>query len=752
MSPMPTPTAPPAVYATEPPDNSDFPNSNNSGGPPEPNATFAPAPGPSASAPAGVPAGDIRITADRIAGNAKGDMTAQGHVHLTTDSVDISGDQAVYTAVDKTVRMTGNVHFVGADGDTATAKSLAFNTEKNTFAMFDVAGQTNAVAVQGQPIQGYIYYRGQEVDVAADGHSIIRHGWITTCSLNHVAYHITGKEIEIRPHDRIIAHSSALYLGGLLVAALGIVVLPLSAEAAHRSSAIAPDFGYNSTEGYFARTYINFYRSPNYYGTYHVDYFQKVGVGLGMDVFFARKDGKGSGYGSFYTLQNNAYERNLSGQKSSYQAQLSMSRMLGHHVTGSLQFSYSGQSVVASNIPSSTTAGLTFTHAGARSTTTYIGNLSSSGPSNSIGASVNHTINFTPTFSQVVGLQFQGNTNPLNYSRQINFTSDTRFVASAFDGDLEISTSHGTQITQPGPLVSPFPSPLPTPMIANTNGFQKVPELTLRAVPFQISSLRLPVEVTVTDGIYNDQFDNAPNGIKTSRLDLTTQIGSAFFPVGQSSDVTATATLRQDAYGTGDLLGTVGEDVSLRTLFGTHADNTLSYTSLSVRGYTPMPSFDSAFGTDDLGEDLNIYNGNKYRFSATTSYDFHQKFLSPVAYQLLWQPAPLASLSLGTTYDPHGTAGVERPGYSPLNIALATPIGADDYFQMQSNYDFKLHGLQNQSYFLTHTVNNCYQVRVAYRQALKEVDFSVNLLAFPNQAANFGINSNGPIIAQSFGQ
>jgi len=71
---------------------------------------------------------------------------------------------------------------------------------------------------------------------------------------------------------------------------------------------------------------------------------------------------------------------------------------------------------------------------------------------------------------------------------------------------------------------------------------------------------------------------------------------------------------------------------------------------------------------------------------------------------------------------------------------------------MQSNYDFKLHGLQNQSYFLTHTVNNCYQVRVAYRQALKEVDFSVNLLAFPSQAANFGINSNGPIIAQSFGQ
>jgi hypothetical protein len=753
---MATPTAPPPVFATAEPDDSEFPGAGNiPEQAPQPTETFATLPGASPGAAPGASTlqpGEVRIVADRVAGNAKGDMTAQGHVHITTDSVDITGDQAVYTASDKTVRMTGNVHFVGADGDTATATSLAFRTDKNTFAMYNVAGQTSAVSFQGQGIRGYVYYRGQEVDVSADGRSIIRHGWITTCSLDHVAYHITGKEIEIRPHDRIIAHSSALYLGGLLVAALGIVVLPLSQEAARHQSAIAPRVGYNATEGFFARSFINFYRSPYYYGTYHVDYFQKVGIGLGMDLFFARADGRGNGFGSFYTLQNNSYQRNLTGQKNSYQASLNMSQVLGHHVTGALQFSYTGQSVVQSNIPSSTTAGVSFTHAGARSTTSYTGNLSTSGPSNSVGAGIEHMINFTPTFSENIGLQFQGNTNPLNYSRQINFTSDTRFEASAFDGDLTIDTSHGTQITQPGPLVSPFPSPLPTPIIENTNGFQKVPELTLRAKPFQISSLRLPVEVVVTDGIYNDQFDNSPSGIKTSRLDLTTQIGSAFFPVGQSSDVTATATLRQDAYGTGDLLGTVGEDVSLRTLFGTHADNTLSYNSLSVRGYTPMPSFDSAFGTDQLGEQLNVYNGSKYRFSATTSYDFHEKFLSPVAYDLLWQPTALSSVSLGTTYDPHGIPGLQRPGYSPLNISLATPIGMDDYFQMQSNYDFKLHGLQNQSYFLTHTVNNCYQIRVAYRQPLKEVDFSVNLLAFPTQSVNFGINSNGPIIAQSFGQ
>ena len=261
------------------------------------------------------------------------------------------------------------------------------------------------------------------------------------------------------------------------------------------------------------------------------------------------------------------------------------------------------------------------------------------------------------------------------------------------------------------------------------------------------------MEVTVTDGIYNDQFDNSPSGIKTSRLDLTTQVGSAFFPVGPNSDVTATATLRQDAYGTGDLLGTVGEDVSVRTLFGTHADNTLSYNSMSVRGYTPMPSFDSAFGTDQLGEELNVYNGSKYHFSATTSYDFHEKFLSPVAYDLLWQPTPLSSVSLGTTYDPHGIEGVQRPGYSPLNISLATPDRHGRLLPDAVQLRFQTARPAEPVVF---PYAHGQQLLSDPRGVSPAVERSGLLgrisCAFPSQSVNFGINSNGPIIAQSFGQ
>jgi len=81
---------------------------------------------------------------------------------------------------------------------------------------------------------------------------------------------------------------------------------------------------------------------------------------------------------------------------------------------------------------------------------------------------------------------------------------------------------------------------------------------------------------------------------------------------------------------------------------------------------------------------------------------------------------------------------------------VSTPVGRNDYLQFLGNYDFKLHQLNGQNWFLTHTVNDCYQIRVAYRQPLHEVDISVNLLAFPNQAVNFGLTGNS-LIPQSFG-
>jgi hypothetical protein len=683
------------------------------------------------------------IKADELYGNGGpvGDITALGHVDIVYGSVEITADQAVYDGTTKIITATGHVKFVSADGDSATAKTLQYGTVDGRVEMTDVEGQSSQVYSSGQQIQGYLYYKAAQVTTYPDGHTILKNGWITTCDLSHVAYHITGKEIEIRPGDRVIAHSSDLYLGKYLVAALGIIVIPLSRAAAEQHpSALAPAIGYNSTLGFFVKTYISFYKSPYFYGTYHIDLYQRVGIGLGADLYFYRKDGRGQGTLTVYDLHSDQAQAVQTGQKNSFQGNLSLQEPLGQHLTGSLQYAFTGQSSIFSPIPSQTSASLTINHDGERTQTNYGLNLSDSGGNSSVGLTLSHTIQFSENLSQNFSLS-TSNTSVAgsSFSHQVGFDSDTHFNGRALDGDLAVDTSNGYEYTDG---IGGTPG-IRTPLLA----FEKVPELTLDAHPFEIDQV-VPLDFTLIAGVYNDPYETlgtTSQHIETSRLEAGLQLGDALIRVGGNSDLTAMATLRQDAYGTGDLRGLLGEDYSLHTLYGDHADSTLTYDVNSVRGFTPLSSFDGESTTNTYTESFDVYNGSYYRFTTSTDYDLIGHQQGPITYQLTTMPRPYSTLTLGTSFQ---TAG---GGYGPVDIQLQTPVGKYDYFQMLASYDFKLHGLQAQNYYLTHNVNDCYLVKVAYLQPLHEVDLSVSLLAFPGEGANFGFTGQGSLLPTSFG-
>ena len=665
-------------------------------------------------------------------------MEADGHVLIVVGDSTITADSAHYDAATRLVHAIGDVHYVAANGDTATAKALEYDVARDRVIMDDVEGQTSSITYAAERIHGYLFYKGQRITIDHNGHAVLEKGWVTTCDLRHVAYHVTGKEIEIRPNDRLIAHGPALYLGKLLVAGLGILSIPLTQETTRRPSTVAPRIGYNSLYGFFLKNYINYYSSAYFYGTVHVDFYQKAGIGLGADIYFARRDGAGSGEFTFYNLHSNSYQQAITGQKNSFQSTLTYQRLFSHHVTLSANANFTTQTLVTA-IPPTLSANVSVVHNGARSTTSYGGTATTTGPSSSFGGVINHTIAFSPVFSQNVSLQLQiaqsvsdpGFPDQINTnSRSVLFMSDTRFSARSFDTDLNISTNHGQTSS------SQFGMTTTNPVV----GLQRVPELTLRSHPVSVSNLRLPLQFTFVDGIYDDGYDN----ITTARYELAGQLGSAIYRIGDNNSVSALVGVRQDLYGTGDERGAISESFSLQDFFGRHADNTLAYQEQSVRGFTPMRSFDFLTGFDQINETFNFYNGSAYRFTATTNYDFRNKFIGSINYQLAISPSSYSSLLLGDSYDPHGT------GYGPLNITLATPIGRNDYLQFLGDFDFKTHTMEGQNYFLTHNVNDCYQVRLAYREPLHELDLSVSLLAFPSQAVNFGLTGSS-ILPQSFG-
>jgi hypothetical protein len=199
--PMPGTSATPLYFATPlPVQNDDIPTIYHRPLPvPSPlpsGATPPPSPGPESTT-VPLPQGAAVVTADQMygSGGAGQDITALGHVNIKYGDIDIIADQAVFNGKTKVIRATGHVKFINANGDTATATSLDYDTNDGRVAMNDVVGQSSSLYAEGEQIQGYVYYKAQQVTSYPDGHTILKNGWITTCDLSHVAYHITGREI-----------------------------------------------------------------------------------------------------------------------------------------------------------------------------------------------------------------------------------------------------------------------------------------------------------------------------------------------------------------------------------------------------------------------------------------------------------------------------------------------------------------------------------------------------------------------------
>ncbi|HYK52255.1 MAG TPA: hypothetical protein VEV38_01830, partial [Candidatus Eremiobacteraceae bacterium] len=117
---------------------------------PLPSGAVAPSPGPTSTT-LPLAQGNAQVTADQMYGNGgpTGDITALGSVDIKYADVDIIADQAVYHASTKIITATGHVHFTDANGDTATAQSLDYDTVDGHVVMTDVVGQSSSLYAQG---------------------------------------------------------------------------------------------------------------------------------------------------------------------------------------------------------------------------------------------------------------------------------------------------------------------------------------------------------------------------------------------------------------------------------------------------------------------------------------------------------------------------------------------------------------------------------------------------------------------------
>lgn len=683
-------------------------------------------PAPTAQ-PTGVPTlkpNGIAILADKVSGNTNqgepGD--ADGNVHILYGAEEIVGDHAHYDGL-RTVTITGHPFIVNRAQDSVLlADEITFDTIDQT------AKLTNGRGTSSQGVErGLVHFQAKDLHTDADG---IGHGlapMLTTCENSRSGYHITGRNMDVIPGDKIVIYRAILWLGAAAVFWLPKVVIPLRTVDDSNKPKYFPDVGYDQYEGFWIKTRVTFGRNQYYYGYYTINYYTKVGTGLGYDATLAKRSGHRSGTIHFYTIN----DKRVGTRQNNFSA--TENENFSQTLHGNFGLNYVSNFGPYTNLPATTGYTGTVTHAGTRAQQSYSFSYNSVGSQSKSGS-----------YSFSDSRQFKQNlSNTLSFSLA-NSASNYSGISSS-----NVS-SHFNDVTHLTTSGADYMMTLDKTFAQQPYGINKLPELQIRPYKFLSDFHAFPIQTNFTVGEYSEptNVNFKGNAFATQRADLAFNLGPMIAKVA-GSDFTASMNVNQFAYGTGDMKASIQQNMSLITPLWGHIINNLTYNESNFNGppTVPFQTLDqqSTINSKAAQDLVRIFNGNTYNLSLGFS-TYFQGVAQPITYQLTAQPSQRSVVLLSGSFNP-GPGN----GFFSTNFQTSVPFGRDAALQFIGDLDWKNKGrIENKILYYTKTIGGCYQLQMLYNQSLKLVTVSINILAFPSRSATFNIGQNGPLIPTSF--
>ena len=167
----------------------------------------------------------IAVLADKVSGNTgpgqPGD--ASGNVHILYGAEEIVGDDAHYDGL-RTVTITGHPFIINHAKDSVlNADKISFDTIDQTAILTNGRG-TSSEGVERRPRalqrKGSAHRCRRALGTALAPS-------VTTCEHQRGGYHITGRNMDVYPGDKIVIYNAILWLGAAAVFFLPKVVIPL---------------------------------------------------------------------------------------------------------------------------------------------------------------------------------------------------------------------------------------------------------------------------------------------------------------------------------------------------------------------------------------------------------------------------------------------------------------------------------------------------------------------------------------------
>src|SRR2546426_2114741 len=220
-------------------------------------------------------------------------LTAQGNVVFTTRDVTIRADVLVADLQISVVSAEGHVR-LDAAGQSMIADMLTYTLGPGTGTLF------NAQTEYRSPwVLGAVTLKAENLASDVKRFVTIRKGFATTCEEPDPVVFVTAAELSIFPDDKIVGRQVSVWVAGHRLFTVPFFMIFLRER---RDTRIVPTVGYSDAEGWFIRTSWAYFLNEHHYGFVHADWFERLGVGTGIEHLY--KTGSAEGSALLYWLAN----------------------------------------------------------------------------------------------------------------------------------------------------------------------------------------------------------------------------------------------------------------------------------------------------------------------------------------------------------------------------------------------------------------------------------------------------------------
>jgi len=673
----------------------------------------SPQPGSEAPAPGASPIptlgpNQVVTIADKLIGSSDPHAPSDllGNVHIFYTEGQIVGDRAHFDG-DHTILVAGHTYLVNRSEDSILyADRISFDTLTRRAILYDGQGES----IEGVQ-HGKLHFIAQQLTTRSNGTTHGDHASFTTCENQHAGYHVEAREIDVIPGDKLIARKAVVYLGPTAIFYLPLLVIPLlEVSDPRRQASFLPLVGYDSVEGFWIKARIGFGTTNTYYGYYRVEYYTRRGLGLGYTAYIGAKDAHRYTTIDAYTIDDriqDARETNVN---------ITDVETFTKRLRGQFGIQYQGDYGPSLSLPATLNLNASIIHQGNASTENVTFSRYVQGSlSDNLNIGFIDTITLSPNLQQQINLTYSKFNSPLSSSDTFHIETDTHLFTKLADYDLTYDkTDYSTD---------PF-------------GYDSVPQLSI--LPhINYGASKFAPQFQFEAGDYTEPQNHF------SAFRFQGQMNLPYYAkVFGNSDFSANYNITQDYYSTGDEKAFDIQNASLSTPLGTHFVNSVTYNEQHPIGPADVPFqlLDNLqSGSHGLQDVIRFYNKDVYSLSLSSGTDFNEQ-AQPINYQLNLQPSLKSYVVIGGYWTP-GPGN----GFGLTNVQAITPFGRDTSLELATNVNWKDKGqLEDKSIFLVRTIDDCYNLQLAYNEDLKQFTFNVVILAFPGQGAGFGIGGGQP--------